>query len=168
MNSINIRKDTTKSLNSGFEASACAGSETSRYFSSENHYRNVADLTAKELAAEREKVLHGIYSVFDRIMTADGPSARAWSGTMIDLIELVHIVWMSQRYTDRRGHAMRFIDMVRHVFIVLHCHPVANPYNFVRRAANRKGITGTSVLNRYLALAVNAGIRNPMALDMKG
>ena len=77
MNSINIRKDTTKSLNSGFEASACAGSETSRYFSSENHYRNVADLTAKELAAEREKVLHGIYSVFDRIMTADGPSARA-------------------------------------------------------------------------------------------
>lgn len=55
MNSINIRKDTTKSLDSGFEVSACAGSETSRYFSSENHYRNVADLTAKELAAEREK-----------------------------------------------------------------------------------------------------------------
>lgn len=54
MNSINIRKDTTKSLDSGFEVSACAGSETSRYFSSENHYRNVADLTAKELAAERE------------------------------------------------------------------------------------------------------------------
>lgn len=130
--------------------------------------RLLSDLTKEELQEERSKLLKLLCKLYQEKLMPLGSSSRYhWQGTLTDLVELTHSVWLVGNFTDQCGRPITFSAMVRHVCLVLHCTPPAHPNVFVYQAKNRKGVRGLPVIERYVKLNVEGRLRNPMWMDIK-
>ena len=123
------------------------------------------DERKEALRAARRKVRDSIATVFRYLMTVDD-SPRYWTGTMTDLMELTHDIWESERFYDRSGRPLTFRVMARHICRVLHCRVVPNPYTFVEKSRQRKGVTIEPILDRYAHLALDYRLQNPMMMEL--
>lgn len=132
-------------------------------FNGRSTMEDTSKFSAKEIGKQVREV---IVSNFKIILQSSASTGYQWCGTMTDLMELTHIAWLSGDFRLGDGRQMQFCQMTVKVCRVLHCNVSNNPYNLVRKAAIRKGVKSTSVMERYIILT-SKGLKNPMLLDIK-
>lgn len=129
--------------------------------------RLFSELSPEELKTERGMLIRDLCKTFHKIMILDGSSHYRWRGTLIDLMELTHSVWLTGEFSGKDGRPLSFITMAKHVCQVMHRREVANPFVLVNHATKRKGVRGMSVIDRYTKLRVQYLTEFPMDLDIK-
>lgn len=78
-----------------------------------------------------------------------------WRSSKTDLIEMVHILYCSDRMRDGHGLPMTFKELVRRACAIVHVAMPANPNQLVARARSRKGRRVLPLEERYEGLFVN-------------
>lgn len=84
---------------------------------------------------------------FNRLKADD--DSLYWTGTQRDLMELVHIVWRSDIVRGGYGEIPTLKELTKKLFDSVHMPVPSNPYQVAYKAAQRKGVRGTTMLNRY-------------------
>lgn len=128
--------------------------------------RTVADLTSEERRVFRRKLKDIIIKEFSYLAGSD-ESIFYWAGAMSDLMELTHVAWLTGEIADSKGNPVSFRDLAFHVADVLGCHCPKNPYSLAERCRMRKSVKRLPIMDRYLKLMVECGVKNPLSLDMK-
>lgn len=103
---------------------------------------------------------------FARLLRTPLQEGLLWSGTMTDLVESTHIVWLTGRFTAADGRPISFRELLARACRVLHRHMPSNAHAFLAQAARRKGVRSCSVLRRYAELITRARLINPFQMDL--
>lgn len=75
-----------------------------------------------------------------------------WKSTKTDLIEMIHILFHSERIKDDLGLPATFVMLVNHYCGILHVKVPVNPRQLVGRAVQSKGIRSLPLYRRYKGL----------------
>lgn len=85
-----------------------------------------------------------------------------WMGSMIDLVDLAHEVYMTETLIDREGHPLPFGLIARRIFAALHMPMPSNLYSMAYNARNRKGVKQTSMFSRYCLMLYDMKAQRPL------
>ena len=72
-----------------------------------------------------------------------------WMGSKIDLADLAHEVYLTEKLIDRDGCPLSFAEISKRIFAALHMPMPANLYSLAYNARMRKGCRQMSMFNRY-------------------
>lgn len=165
---MNIMKNTPIADKS--QTSTAAGPSLVRHFSYGDklgtNLKSSTDLSKLRFREARQKVKNLLIETFNELMSHSS-SNRYWAGTMTDLMELTHEIWLSSHFDDGTGRQISFRKMAAHVCRVLNCRNIPNPYTFVEKSRHRKCVLIEPILDRYTRLALAAHLKNPMYMEMK-
>lgn len=120
-------------------------------------------LDAKSL---RRLVTERMTEHFGRLLRTPLREGLRWSGTMTDLVESAHIVWLTGRIVDKDGRPMTFRALLQCACRVLHRRMPYNAHALLAQAARRKGVRSCSVIDRYGELITRARLVNPFQMDL--
>lgn len=89
-----------------------------------------------------------------------------WTGTMTDLAEGAHLVWLTGRLLASDGRPMTFRELMERLCAVLHRPLPHNVHSLLCQARHRKGIRSMPFMDRAVELLRKAHVRNLLALDV--
>lgn len=115
---------------------------------------------------QRRLVVDRMTRYFRQLLRMDRSDGVRWTGTMTDLVESAHIVWLTGRILAPDGRPMTFADIIRRACWVLHRREPSNAHSLLCHATERKGIRSCSVLTRYVELVFRARLSNPFSMDV--
>lgn len=116
---------------------------------------------------EKQRIVVGLMTDYMlRLLRTPLDEQLRWTGTMTDLAEATHLVWLTGRVLGPNGRPMAYKDMLERVCGVLHRAVPPNPHALLCRARGRKGIHSCSVLTRYVELIFQAHLVNPFQMDV--
>jgi hypothetical protein len=72
-----------------------------------------------------------------------------WKYTLTDLVEVTHLLYLSNTIVDEDGHPYCFITLLMRVCSLFQVKQPANPYCYVSRILHKKGMRSCSFLERY-------------------
>lgn len=78
----------------------------------------------------------------------------SWASTKTDLIEMVHLLYISEVMRDRNNLPMTFKELVRRACAIVHVSEPRNPNQLVARARLRKGLRMLPLEERYDGLRI--------------
>lgn len=90
-----------------------------------------------------------------------------WTGTLTDLMEVVHIAYEQGTVRGDDGRAGTFRGLARHICTVLNMTPPDNPRTYATRAAQRKGVREEPFIDRYTWLLFQRGVEHPLMASVR-
>lgn len=116
------------------------------------------DRTHGSMCDERQKAMetqrmkeareHLTEEVVELLRMAPGDGAR-WTGTSIDLMEIIHIAYTQGTICDDTGNAYTFARLVTRACLILHMKEPRNPRSSAYKAAQSKGVRRRPFIERY-------------------
>lgn len=107
----------------------------------------------------REAQQHLASEVADLLSRRD-ETHLSWQGSTFDLMEALHVAYLTAMITDREGNPLPFSRIVRRVCSQLSLPVPRNPYDYARRGTMRKGIVRLNYFDRYCR-QLKQGVANP-------
>lgn len=120
----------------------------------------------EQAASLNQLVTERMTEHFGRLLRTPLREGLLWSGTMTDLVEAAHIVWLTGRFVGKDGRPMTFRELLTRACRVLHRRMPYNAHALLAQAARRKGVRSCSVLERYAELITRARLVNPFQMDL--
>lgn len=117
----------------------------------------------------REELAQGRKEMCGRLIALLGVADRDnyyWVEAKSDLIEMAYETWLDGTLRDPQGNPISYAAIARRVFAKLHMPLPRNIYSVAARARARKGITRTTMLDRYCFLRYVRGKDDPLADDI--
>ncbi len=85
-----------------------------------------------------------------------------WMGSMIDLVDLTHEVYMTETLIDRQGTPLPFALIAKRIFAALHMPMPSNLYSMAYNARNRKGVRQVSIFSRFCWMLFDKKASRPL------
>lgn len=119
-----------------------------------------------DMRQKRQIVIDRMAEQMRRLLRTPASQGLRWTGTLTDLAEAIHVVWLTGQIPDDTGRPMTFREMMRRACHVLHRRVPANAHSLIAHAGSRKGIRSCPVLTRYVELVFGARLVNPFQMDI--
>lgn len=116
-------------------------------------------------AVER-MVIDRMADYFGRLLRSGRDAGLTWTGTMTDLVEATHVVWLTGRFLAADGRPVTFRDLLGRACDVLHRRMPYNAHSLLAQATRRKNIRSCPVVMRYTELLTQARLVNPFQMDV--
>jgi len=75
-----------------------------------------------------------------------------WKGSTVDLMEALHIAFLTNTLTDDDGQYLSFTAIVQRVCQLLHVRMPRNPYKYAAQGSQRQGFRNRPYMDRYMFL----------------
>lgn len=109
-------------------------------------------MRATEQQKRHREAQHRLSEEVRRVMNSSEHEGLHWTGTRVDLMEALHVAYLTGDLTDEWGIMMTFNSIVRRVCRVLHVQMPSNPYEMAARGSHRKGMQMNTYMERYTRL----------------
>lgn len=123
------------------------------------HTTEFADTLSKE---QRDCARDMMARQFAELLACSPDENLYWNGSITDLMDLSHSVYMTEKLVDGQGRPSDFRSIVKRACDVLHVPVPSNPYSMAFNARNRKGVRQTSMFSRYCWLMYVRQSRRPL------
>ena len=128
------------------------------------HTTEYSDTLTRE---QRQRAMELMASQFCELLGRSPRENLYWQGSVTDLMDLSHEVYLSERLVDSHGRPYGFRRIVELACQVLHVVTTCNPYSMAFNARNRKGVRQTSFFSRYCWLMFKSHTPNPLRQMVK-
>ncbi|MCR5269807.1 MAG: hypothetical protein K6D91_02175 [Prevotella sp.] len=105
-----------------------------------------------EIYTGREAKLHLASEVEQILRNHSRDEQLKWKGSTVDLMEALHIAFLTNTLTNDEGQYMSFTAIVQSVCEVLHVRMPRNPYKYAAQGSQRQGFRNRPYMDRYLFL----------------
>ena len=116
----------------------------------------------KENTSGRQQARRQLAAEVEQLLSRTPADGLHWQGTKTDLMEALHVVYLTGSVLNPDGRSVTFQALVARVCRVLHVTPPANPYAYATRASLRKGIYQSAFLERYCHMLYHGGLPRPL------
>lgn len=117
----------------------------------ENTEKKMETLMANDtVRARREAEIELTNEVEQLLKDKKNKGKLKWTGTVVDLMELLHIAFSTGIIRDKYGIGITFTRLVSDICRRLGVDKPSNPYECALRGSRRKGVKSTSFMQRYL------------------
>ncbi|WP_052342211.1 hypothetical protein [Xylanibacter brevis] len=103
----------------------------------------------------REARLHLASEVAQILRNHSQDEQLHWKGSTVDLMEALHIAFLTNTLTNDEGQYMSFTAIVQSACEVLHVRMPRNPYKYAAQGRQRQGFRNRPYMDRYLFLLDN-------------
>lgn len=103
-------------------------------------------MKAQQMKEARERLTEE----FVELLQLSPEDGTRWTGTVTDLVEVVHIAYMQGTVCCDDGAACTFRQLVNTACAILHVKPPCNPRGCAYQAEQRKGVRCRTFLERYM------------------
>lgn len=104
---------------------------------------------------EKERARQQLISEMTTIVVTKHQRVLHWNYSMTDLIEVTHMLCLTETIVDDEGNNCSFRMLLCHVFGIFGLKLPANPYSYVNRIMNRKNFRIRSFEDRYFESIFN-------------
>lgn len=108
-----------------------------------------------------ERVHQAMYKGFLRMMNTREADGLKWTGTISDLVELSHSMWMEGYTVGRDGHWMTYTTVIRQLCRTFHV-PCPKNHTAVLNNIRRRKTRGTSLFERCRTMMMLYGEEDPI------
>lgn len=100
----------------------------------------------------REARLHLASEVAQILRNHSQDEQLHWKGSTVDLMEALHIAFLTNTLTNDEGQYMSFTAIVQQACSLLHVRMPRNPYKYASQGSQRQGFRNRPYMDRYLFL----------------
>ena len=127
-----------------------------------NTHQVTLKLNNKQVSNAKQRLI----DEFTTLLTADITEPLKWKYSMTDLMEITHIVFLSDMLVEDDGSNCTFLSLVRSACNRFGLHMPSNPSSYVNRAQNRKNIRSRSFFDLYCWQLYEQKINYPLCLSL--
>ena len=119
------------------------------------------NLSIEERRDRRQKAIDSLVREVSLVRVTSPSVGLQWAGTTTDLLEAVHIAYLSGRLKDPGGRPETFISLAEQVFAVLHKRLPVNPSSYISKSGQRKNMRQKPYIERYEYQLTRLNISHP-------
>lgn len=128
----------------------------------ENHASNMSDEAKTQRMEQVQEALKTTRLSLARILVSGPGENLEWTGTHIDLIQLLHMIYLEGLVCDGEGRPVSFANLVKRAGETFHTLMPHNPHSYVARAHRCKGIKQKPIGERLRWLMVEKQMTHPV------